>query len=42
MNAINPTNTIQALEYAMSSAVFSGDGDDDSNAGLLSDIQNYF
>lgn len=41
MDVINPTNAIQALEYAMSSAVCSGDGDGDSNAGLLSDIQNY-
>lgn len=37
MNVINPTNAIQALEYAMNSAVCL----DDSDTGLLSDIQNY-
>lgn len=41
MDVINPTNAIQALEYAMSSAVCAGDSDGDSNAGLLSDIQDY-
>ena len=41
MDVINPTNAIQALEYAMSSAVCSGGGNEDSDAGLLSDIKDY-
>lgn len=41
MDVINPTNALQALEYAIHSAVCSGDGDCDSDAGLLSDIKNY-
>lgn len=45
MDVINPANAMQALEYAMSSAVCSGDGDCASDGrgdkGLLSDIKNY-
>ncbi|CAM9768383.1 unnamed protein product [Ectocarpus sp. 8 AP-2014] len=41
MDVINPTNAIQALEYAMGSAVCFGDGDGDGNVGLLSDIKDY-
>ncbi|CAM9100756.1 unnamed protein product [Ectocarpus sp. 12 AP-2014] len=41
MDVIYPTNAIQALEYAMSSAVCSGDADGHSDAGLLSDIKDY-
>lgn len=41
MDVINPTNAIQALEYAMSSAVCSGDSDGDGNMGLLTDIKDY-
>ena len=37
MDVINPTNAIQALEYAMNSAVCCGD----TSAGLLSDIKDY-
>lgn len=39
MDAINPTNAIQALEYAMNSAVCSSDNDTDT--GLLSGIKDY-
>lgn len=43
MDSINPANAVQALEYAMNSAVCSGDDDGtaDSDTGLLSDIKEY-
>lgn len=42
MDVINPTNAMQALEYAMNSAVCSSDSDgSDSDTGLLSDINDY-
>lgn len=41
MDVINPTNAMQALEYAMNSAVCSTAGASDSDAGLLSDIKDY-
>lgn len=40
MDVINPTNAVQALEYAMNSAVCSGDSDN-GDTGLLSDIKDY-
>ncbi|CAM9090259.1 unnamed protein product [Ectocarpus sp. 12 AP-2014] len=39
MDVINPSNAIQALEYAMNSVVCSGE--DSSDRGLLSDISDY-
>ncbi|CAB1112935.1 unnamed protein product [Ectocarpus sp. CCAP 1310/34] len=39
MDVINPSNAIQALEYAMNSVVCSGE--DGSDRGLLSDISDY-
>ena len=43
MDSLNPTNAVQALEYAMKSAVCSSDtyGASDRETGLLSDIKDY-